>query len=286
MKKGDLAELRKRSIFQWMWRAVCNWLEIVAILCVAGYVDHWVVYGLASLLLATRQHALALLAHDGAHYALSRNKAVNDWLTCLFSMWPVGMGMDGYREFHYKHHRFVGTAKDPELIHKEWAKEEWSLPLSRPRLAWLIVKDVFGHGIIDIIRVMKIVRPISLKDKIGPPITMGLLSGICILFGWYFIPLMWFGALFTSQWAVFRLRMLTEHVGTAETHRISIPFWMRILQPHNTWCHFEHHMEPAIPSWNLPQARQHFDAPRIIPVQELFSSHTTSEEMPIGIPVG
>jgi hypothetical protein len=43
-----------------------------------------------------------------------------------------------------------------------------------------------------------------------------------------------------------------------------------IVAPHNTWMHWEHHEWPAIPFWNLPQARELETTTPVISIWELF----------------
>jgi fatty acid desaturase len=90
-------------------------------------------------------------------------------------------------------------------------------------------------------------------------------------------------ALGTSFGAVFRLRVWTEHVGTADVHRISARlFYQLIFLPHNTWCHFEHHRFPSVPFWNLPKARALETETHIDTLEALFSSYADYSAVPSG----
>jgi fatty acid desaturase len=89
------------------------------------------------------------------------------------------------------------------------------------------------------------------------------------------ILLIWYAASLTAFWAVFRLRMWTEHVGTRETYRVSVSWWQRALYlPHNTWYHYEHHRWPSIPYWNLPRARALDRSEPVIPLNKLLASYS------------
>ena len=67
---------------------------------------------------------------------------------------------------------------------------------------------------------------------------------------------LWWWAYFTSYWATFRLRALSEHHGTAGTHHLDAGRLARAwFLPHNTWLHWEHHRHPRVPCWNLPALR-------------------------------
>jgi hypothetical protein len=77
-----------------------------------------------------------------------------------------------------------------------------------------------------------------------------------VALGYWPVIALWFGALATSYWAFFHLRMWIEHVGTDGTHRVYLSWWQRLLfAPHNTWYHYEHHRWPSVPCHLLPRAR-------------------------------
>jgi fatty acid desaturase len=62
-------------------------------------------------------------------------------------------------------------------------------------------------------------------------------------------------AFVTSFWCVFRLRMLTEHLGTPTTHCVSPAWWQRaIFLPHGTWLHDVHHVNQNVPCHRLEEA--------------------------------
>lgn len=281
---GILA-LVKPSYFEWSRRVALNWLEIAVTLALANVVNQIWFYVVAILVLATRQHALAIMGHDAAHFTASRNRTINDWLACLFVFWPLGMGLDGYRKFHFAHHKWTGTPNDPELVHKRWAGREWETPITIARLTGYVAKDLAGFAVRDIFRLIQIVKPVSLRDKLGP---LGWWTAALIAMyatGTLWMALLWWVSINTAYWAIFRLRMMTEHVGTASTHRVSASWWQRLVfMPHYTWCHYEHHRWPSIPCWNLSDARAlDTDAP-VIPVSTLWKTFKDLPYMPHGVP--
>ncbi len=277
--------LMEPSFARWMIRVLINWVEVVALFLAMAWLHHPVGYVLGVILLATRQHALSIMAHDGAHRAISRNHAFNDLVTCIFTFWALGIGLDGYRKFHFEHHAKVGTEADPELIHKRWARPEWALPLTRTRLFFYVLKDLVGFAVVDIIRLIRIVKPVSVLDRIGP-----VLLWLPVLAVMYFTHTLWIAAVWwisvnTAYWAIFRLRIWTEHTGTNDVHRITARGWQRFLfQPHNTWCHHEHHLWPSIPCWNLPHARKLVSQPSPQTIGSLFSDYENAPSMPYGLP--
>lgn len=266
-----LTELTGPDFAEWGGRAAVNWAEIAAIFAVAAFFDHWIAYLAAVWLLGTRQHALAILGHEGAHRFAASNKKINDLLTCFVVLWPLGVGLDGYRQFHFLHHRSSGGEADPELKHKRLAPQEWALPMSRRRMAWLVARDLCGFAIRDIFWLIKIVKPVSLSDRAGPLLWWAAAGWLAYSCGALWVVAVWWLATISSYWAVFRMRAWTEHFDTPDTYRVSARWWQKALfLPHNSWCHFEHHKWPGVPCWNLPKARQLDAATPIAEVGELL----------------
>lgn len=257
----------KPALVPWLRDAFVDWAVIAAAMLLAGWWDHAAGYVLAVLVVGTRQHALSILGHDGAHGAVCRNRRVNDLLACVVCFWPIGVSMGGFRRFHFGHHRDVGTPDDPELLHRNASAAEWEVPVTRWRMARYLATDLLGFGIVDVLRIMYLTRPSSLSDALGPVLAGALVIGVTVLCGVPYVAVVWYAALVTSYWAVFRIRILHEHVGAEETHRLDLPRWLGwLIAPHNVWYHWEHHRWPAVPYANLPQARE---LDRSIPVVPL-----------------
>ena len=83
-----------------------------------------------SCILGNRQHALALLGHEGTHYAIHKNKRINDAISDVLGMWMVGLTTSGYRNIHFEHHKHLNTDRDPELMHRSSKAPQWDLPMT------------------------------------------------------------------------------------------------------------------------------------------------------------
>ena len=99
-------------LFPWLADAGMDWLVIAAALAMIQLWPHFYTVFAGILIVGNRQHALAILGHDGTHYTLSRNAAFNDFLTNLFCWWPLGLTVSGYRALHYAHHKNTGMEND------------------------------------------------------------------------------------------------------------------------------------------------------------------------------
>ena len=143
-----------------------------------------------------------------------------------------------------------------ELTHKNRVTD-WHVPTSKRRLAFLTLTDLVGLNIKHIFFLIHLIKPASLWDVLGPFMMIGSAWAFVIKYGAYWVPMMWYGALITTFWCSFRWRILSEHVGEAydqSTHRvIGSRLQKALFLVHNTDHHWEHHLWPTIPFWNLPK---------------------------------
>lgn len=228
----------------WLWIAVGIWLAKLGAL--------WAVL-LSLCVLGVLQHRMALQGHEAAHFLLSRNRRLNEILGNILCMYPIGTTIAAYRRWHFVHHRALGSEEDSERAFKGGWK--YTLPLTPRRLGVLFAGDLIGMGSAEVLRLQWILRPRG-WDALGLAMFWVLAVLVCwALDALWIIPL-WVLALFTSFWAAFRIRAVSEHAGVAGTHRFHAPLWARyVFFPYHTWMHDEHHRCPSVPWWNLPLVR-------------------------------
>lgn len=260
------------------WRSslliAINWTVIFAAAWAAVAIGHWAAYLAAMVVIGTRQYALGILLHDGAHYLLYRNRTVNDIVCDLFCAFPVSLSTTLYRESHFRHHRFTMTEDDPDRQEMSQDDDMWVWPKSKLHLAWVIVKCLFG---LNIHRGLKfflknnpmwhMFSPITpaypLRARLlyvaativvyGAVIGSGMVVPALILYG---IPSV------TILSTIIRFRAIAEHLQTEGRHELNctrtvIPTWYEKLffAPHGVNYHIEHHLFPSVPGPNL--ARLH-----------------------------
>lgn len=255
--RSALKDLYAPRFARWLMAAAVDWLIIsLAYATVAhahgpALVVAWVV---ASWVIGTRQHALGILGHDGAHGLVSRTRWLNDWATRWLCFSPLGVDLSAYWTFHSRHHRANGHDDDPEVIFKA-LEGKWSLPMSWRTLARYAALDLVGAGSPYAAGLAISLHP---KDRTGWLALAGwwgVALSLVAWFGAWWIPGLWLFAYLTSFWAVFRLRMITEHLGTSGTHQIRPSWWQRaVFLPHNTWLHDVHHANPNVPCHQLEAA--------------------------------
>jgi len=262
----QMKELTRRVFHRWLVPALLEWAAIVALFWIGFTAHHWFVWILVVIVLGSRQHALGVLGHDGAHYTAARNKRVNDIASALLCFWPVLTSLADFRRFHYNHHRYFNSEYDPEIVFKNhMSARQWQIPISRKQILLYLVGDFCGLSALEVVkarRVLSMVGPefenapgrterSAWKPWIGPCVWLVVVGSILYSTGLLIALAVWVIALLTSFWAFFRLRTWTEHGGTSSTHRIWLNRWQKLLiTPHGSWSHYEHHAQPGIPFWS------------------------------------
>ena len=278
-----LRELGKRSLFPWLADAAIDWLVIGGAFAAISQWPYWYIVVFGVLIIGNRQHALAILGHDGTHYTLSRNAALNDFLTNLFCFWPLGLTVSGYRALHYAHHKNTGTEHDPELGHKRLRAPQWDLPATPRTVLRYASMDLIGYSLADYIIIVRFSKPQARREYL--PLALFHIIAVSLLLGlggWQ-AAAVWYVSLVTSFMMFFRLRLWLEHQGTDDTQRLALTWWQgAILSPHNAWHHWEHHKYPTIPYHKLPEARQRLDGKPVIELRQLIRDLESSSPVPSG----
>jgi fatty acid desaturase len=278
-----LRELGARALFPWLADAAMDWLVIAAALTMIQVWPHSYTVLTGILIVGNRQHALAILGHDGTHYTLSRNAALNDFLTNLFCFWPLGLTVSGYRALHYAHHKNTGMEDDPELGHKRMRAPQWDLPATPWTVLRYALKDLIGYSVADYSIIVRFSKPQRKREYVQLALFhIAALSGLLAWGGWP-MAAAWYFSLVTSFMMFFRLRLWLEHQGTDDTQRIALTSWQAaLLSPHNAWHHWEHHKYPTIPYHRLPQARQRVSGPAILTLGGLLGIFANADAIPSG----
>lgn len=232
---GPLKMARRQIAVYWLYRVGVNWAVVVAAMGLALW--SWWLVPVAWFAIATRQHALSILGHDGAHGHICARSWWNDALANVFCLWPINADVRSYRTMHFAHHRLLGTAADPE--------RDLHALSSDPRRARRFMLDMLGGGLREVIAAAATVRP-------SPAVYVGnaVMALLFVAMGAWLVPVLWWVSLATAYWAIFRLRVYTEHVGApGGTHRQKRPpLWQRLVYlPELTWLHWEHHRSPGTP---------------------------------------
>lgn len=249
---------------------VIQWCVIALAWSLAIISGHWMVYMIAMIVVASRQHALAVIMHDATHFRLFSTPWANEWISDLFCAMPIGLTTSGYRYQHLLHHRYINTEKDPYWV--SYQKDDvWSWPKERKEFINILLKDFFC---------------LSLKKNMGgilpwtwwpylfgrggkPGLTLEehlrllifvLVVGAGIYFSglWYAFLLLWVLPHLTILTVFGRIRAITEHLGLAQNDEFSDSRHVdgSILErmtvcPLSINVHVAHHLFPSVPLYNL-----------------------------------
>ena len=216
------------------WRAVLSSLQTAALAAASiaaavlsrGHRGHALVVAAALLGVAGAQHALAVLAHEAAHYRSFKTRWLNDLVGMLCAA-PLGLSMLTYRAIHRIHHNHLYEPLDPDL----------ALMAGYPRgRAYLVRKLRQGsgrhHGLQELLLLRRQAagraphgrhRPVAARapraasaGSSSPPTSPS--SALSIYFGfWRWYLLLWFLPLVTLLQAILRLRAIMEHGAVDDT---------------------------------------------------------------------
>jgi len=106
----------------------------------AGILASLLTTPLAALWMGYWIAALATFVHEAAHFNIHRDKGTNDRLADLLLCPLAGTEIASYREVHWQHHLYLGTARDTEVSYRE-----------RPDLHF-VVRSLLGLKVLEVLR--------------------------------------------------------------------------------------------------------------------------------------
>jgi fatty acid desaturase len=271
LPKETLRELSRVHPWRGLAHVAAELGAIAAAIWVSSTYWHPALYLLAVIWIGARQHALAILMHDGAHYRLHPNKRVNDVVGELLLAWPLLITLRKYRASHFAHHRTPNTQEDPDWTRKMKAEREWLFPMKGLLLARLLLGDMIGLGARRLVMDMTFLSKQSSEGQRQPgsakafvAARVGVYAAAAIVFtvfhGWTGFLMYWVVPLLTWLVMVLRLRSIAEHFAIEHDHpyteaRTTFPSLLErlLIAPKNVNYHLEHHLYPSVPFYLLPK---------------------------------
>lgn len=253
---------------------------------------HPVVIAGAVVLIATRQQALFVLAHDAAHYRMFERRWLNELIGRLCGT-LAGISMCTYRVVHRLHHNHLYRAQDPDIpLHGGYPRGAGYLALKLAKdlaglTAWKTYAYFFGAPAINDDK-GRARRPL---DDTSPRLRRAARQDRWIVVGFHVAAplaafaagwgleylLLWVLPLVTVLQPLLRLRAVSEHGAVSDTTAPELasrtnlgPGWLLwLLFPHHVHYHIEHHLYPAIPHYNLPACHAALQAHGILDEAEV-----------------
>ncbi len=246
-----------------------DWTLILGSIAFASQSDSILVSVLAFFIIASRQHALLGILHEGVHYRLFNSKLLNDSVGNFLAAFPLFWDLHAYRENHFQHHKYLNTDQDPDYKRKN-KHEEWQFPNSKFYLAKLFVRYLWGFGILENYRFFLVMSGhFPLNEKIKQPAQIKKIITKIVYYGAILYTLHHFGQLanFGVYWFVpyfflyplfQKYRSIAEHFAlpfegelSATRNVITHPAESFFFGPHNLNYHLDHHLFPTVPAYNL-----------------------------------
>ena len=268
LSESQLSEIRKKNDLRNIFALLFDWGLMVLGLYVFYYYPSILTFLASVVVIGSRQFALAVLAHDGAHNLLFSNHKINDFISQWFCAYPIFQDNRVYRPYHLKHHRFTETEEDPDLILSA------PFPINKKSFFRKVVRDLTGvtgykrysSSLVSIFKTEgddssgKISR---IWNKIHGFFIVNLVIFVLIssFFHWSLFFLLWWLPALTYYSLIIRIRNIAEHCVTPgesdfnNTRTTRASFLMRfLLAPHRVNYHLEHHLFMMCPWYNLPKA--------------------------------
>jgi len=268
LNKFQLSEIRQKSDMRNIIALLFDWGMMALGISLFYLFPNFLTFLISTVIIGSRQFALAVLAHDGAHHLLFKNAKINDFVSQWFCAYPVFQDNRIYRPYHLKHHRFTETEDDPDISLSA------PFPITKKSFARKVIRDLSGitgykryssvvKGILKTEANSSMTKITKIWDKSrGFLITNSVIFFLISYFShWSLFFMLWWFPAFTYYSLIIRIRNIAEHCVTPgntefdNTRTTRASFLIRfLLAPHRVNFHLEHHLFMVCPWYNLPKA--------------------------------
>lgn len=224
------------------------------------------------VLLLAAHRGFQTQVHDLSHRLFSKDLKLNDLLGNLLAAGFTGNHIQAYRRIHFQHHAHNGSARDPEYISFEKVRQQgglgryvmsYALGLQAPRL----FKKYYASGE-SAATSPSAANPTpseppqrhGWKDKWPIPVTqLALFSAFTWIGQAPWLYGLWVYQAVTWSPLLSGLRFMVEHPGESDVTVTTLsPLLERIFfAPFNFNYHFEHHVWPTLPPYQLQAAHRY-----------------------------
>ncbi len=269
-----------------------NWILIAFSFAIVIVQPTWYTIIVAMIILGGRQLGLGILTHECAHRSFVASRPLGEWLGNWLCGAPVMVDLEIYRQYHMTHHVKTGTADDPDLVNyrhypvstssllRKFARDLVGITGLRSLVALAFLygqkpseKSIAGYSY----------KPVSSTDSTTAPamriaplrllwnlrrsvIANAGLFAVFVCLNHPLVYLLWPASWMTTYMVFTRIRNAAEHgalAGTSSndvwgnTRTVEANWFERLtVAPNYVNYHFEHHLAPTVPSYNLPKLHQ------------------------------
>jgi fatty acid desaturase len=266
LTKQEIKDFSKLSFPIAFFKILQAWAYIIAIYFFLYHNPeiYWKV--IAFPLIGASYYHLFIIGHDALHRRLHDNIYLNDLVTDMFIMAPVGAITRINRFNHMMHHNHTATDQDPDRF-KYMVKTAFDMVIKLCGLNSIkAIKNVFSAKKIP--SQMDVSRTISYKFRdIVFIISWQLLINYLLIkyFGWYGSIMLWYAPVFVGTILMDIVRVFCEHSmferddkkADATKRLVHIKSsWLErfFFAPNHMNCHVAHHLYMSIPFYRLPKA--------------------------------
>jgi len=262
----ELDAVRTRSDLLGVWGVVSCWGMIFAAMALFALWPNPLTFLLGVVVIGGRQLGLAVLMHDAAHGIMCKTLWLNNFLGKWLCGNAIGVSMDGYRDYHLKHHLHTQQSEDPDLPLSA------PFPITKASLRRKIIRDLTGQTFWKQ-RKAQFVNgmgeqgmPIAqragyARTRLGSYILVNgiLLAGLTLAGYWWLYPVLWILPMATFNMMITRIRNIAEHAVVPDNNdpfryartTLADPLTALLVAPYGVNYHVEHHLFMWVPWYNL-----------------------------------
>ena len=292
----QISYLRELSPWRATWAIIHCWGVILLTWVVVTIWTNPLTVLVGVFVIGARQLGLGVLSHDGAHFTLYKNRALNDWVSEWILSRPFTSGtIHGYRKYHLQHHANTQQEDDPDL------------PLSAPfpisKTSWRrkVWRDLSGQT--GFKQYSAMFKSAFKGDSAGAAFRNGwrrfgkniiinlvFLAGFTLAGKWYLYFALWWLPALTWNRFITRLRNVGEHAAVPDNDdrlrntRTIVASWLEraFIAPYGVNYHLEHHLIVNCPFYKLPEAHAMLLEKGLGPQMEI--RHGYAEMLAVAVP--
>lgn len=280
IEKEELKRLMKKNDALAAFEIFTHWLWIAFAFAIVAIYPNPITIIISLFILGGKQLGCAILMHDSGHYSVFSNKKLNNFIGKWFGAYPIINDVLRYRPYHNLHHAKTGLEEDPDILLTR------GYPTTKKSMIRKVLRDLLGitgiKAILGLIFIHVGILKYNLGNKnewlsrkewsakdifinainnLSGPIAANFMMFLILwsATGSIWIYFLWPLAYITTFQIIIRVRSISEHAviessedpykNTRTTHANFLE--QLLFAPYHVNFHAEHHMLPAVPSYNL-----------------------------------